>query len=730
MPINKYDQAAQAQFMNTYVPIPFEEMVMAGKQKQDRYDRAAGAVDSAIAAAEDITAIPFSADEIRAKDYVAKMRDIRDRYAAKDISDPFVLREMSNELHRSVNKEDIKHIQQSYQGYLSYQKQLAENEQRGTPTPDWARQRFEGYDSSSPQGVFTGNARAQLDPYKDTSDFMKQMGMTRKEDVDLAPGVRAIKYSKDASEITKHAKDNLEAFMTLPSIRQYINGIKANGGADGRTDEQIALDFVEKNKRQWQEERLDPYNYDTSLVGGGPGSNPNPTHEPEINQPKGVPAETKPVKERKIVQEMEALKAAEEAGDQDASNKLDAVYNLFKTVEDNPLKGEKITQKEKIEVFRQEGDVAFKAAMEALTSGKIGMSNDEAFKYLVENSAKSETGIAESGDVRKGRLKNLIATAGEKTAKSVLLNPVNLNVMFPATPSQPRSADIKERQEYVKNINDYFISLKDGNSKEQILTEYYKHSNKLEKSIKKEEDLLEKAKADAYNGMKPYQETYTVLNGMFKQKNGVFEGVYKDDKGNEKTYPSYIGKHTSDVLFNQKNYPTNFYDEDGKEISTKKKNNIHTILGKYKNFMITGVDNKPTESGGVKVTVHMMDDKDAPVGDKFQVELPLRQGDNMENFVREMLGRDQEKTVFNQLNYGLVESLVKSAKVYNGGQIPLTSLSNKATEEDFIYFEPHGAGLIPILYFDGKETRLSEEPVSYNNLPSYLTGVLQSIKMD
>jgi hypothetical protein len=173
MPVNRYDQPAQAQFMNTYVPIPFEQMMAAGQAKQGRYDKASSAVDSAIAATDEIQAIPFSDDERRAKEYATNMRAIRDEYMTKDISDPFVLREMSNKLRSSVNTEDIKHIQQSNQGWISYNKQLADLEGKGVPMPEELRTRFEGYDSR--KGVFTGNASAYLDPMQETSNFFKEV---------------------------------------------------------------------------------------------------------------------------------------------------------------------------------------------------------------------------------------------------------------------------------------------------------------------------------------------------------------------------------------------------------------------------------------------------------------------------------------------------------------------------------------------------------------------------
>ena len=40
MAVNRYDNPAQAQFVDTYVPIPFEQLYTLGKQANERVDKA------------------------------------------------------------------------------------------------------------------------------------------------------------------------------------------------------------------------------------------------------------------------------------------------------------------------------------------------------------------------------------------------------------------------------------------------------------------------------------------------------------------------------------------------------------------------------------------------------------------------------------------------------------------------------------------------------------------
>jgi len=121
MAVNRYEQPTAAQFMNTYVPIPFQEMMQAGQMKQERYDRSAAAVDQAIAQAEMMRAIPGSKDEERKREYVNSIYEIRDQFADKDLSDPFVVREMNSAIRGKVNKDLVQRMDQSYTGWMEAQ---------------------------------------------------------------------------------------------------------------------------------------------------------------------------------------------------------------------------------------------------------------------------------------------------------------------------------------------------------------------------------------------------------------------------------------------------------------------------------------------------------------------------------------------------------------------------------------------------------------------------------
>lgn len=76
--ITRYDQPAQAEFMNTYVPIPFDEMMKVGMMKQQMVEANDKAADEAVASLATFQVAPFDEKnylDIR-KNYETKLNDL------------------------------------------------------------------------------------------------------------------------------------------------------------------------------------------------------------------------------------------------------------------------------------------------------------------------------------------------------------------------------------------------------------------------------------------------------------------------------------------------------------------------------------------------------------------------------------------------------------------------------------------------------------------------------
>lgn len=161
--VNRFDQPAQSQFINTYVPIPFDQMMQAGAMKQQRYDQTAAATDQALAQAEQLTAIPNSIDEQYMATVRDTMRDIRDKYATMDLSDSMVVREMNNEMNQRINKELVRKAQESRAAWDVAQKTKQQLIAQGKYNPLLDKDPGEGYDSST--GTYAYTPQGEIDRY-------------------------------------------------------------------------------------------------------------------------------------------------------------------------------------------------------------------------------------------------------------------------------------------------------------------------------------------------------------------------------------------------------------------------------------------------------------------------------------------------------------------------------------------------------------------------------------
>jgi len=131
--ITRYDTPAQLELelLNTYVPIPFEQMVAASQLKRQQYEQTAASLDQKIAEAAELKAIPNSIDE----DYLSNVRrnlsDIVDRFSDQDLGSPVIRRQLNAEIRRTIDPERINRIQSSYTNYLASQKAKAQLKSRG-----------------------------------------------------------------------------------------------------------------------------------------------------------------------------------------------------------------------------------------------------------------------------------------------------------------------------------------------------------------------------------------------------------------------------------------------------------------------------------------------------------------------------------------------------------------------------------------------------------------------
>jgi len=225
MGVNRFDTPAQAQFINTYVPIPFEEMMKVGQIKQERYDRAMAAADAAVARAEQLTAIPNSEDQSYIEDVQKTMYEIRDKYVVKDLTDTMVIRQMNNEINSRLDKNLINHIQQSYGGWQKYMQQKASMEAKGQKVYDDFD--FTGYSSRGKEhggkGIFTGLPVMDLGAQaEDAIDKFLKTAEMKWRTADVTSDRKGIEHYKDINTLYALIDSESGELRDNPAIQQFM----------------------------------------------------------------------------------------------------------------------------------------------------------------------------------------------------------------------------------------------------------------------------------------------------------------------------------------------------------------------------------------------------------------------------------------------------------------------------------------------------------------------------
>jgi hypothetical protein len=136
--INQYTAPAQFKAMDTYVPIPFEEIAYAGMQKDARYNQAKQDMASTIGNLESID-IPSNTDDYGYLhgEFIPELENLKNRYSGTQLDDPNVQMQFQNEMGSLMSRHGsrIKAIQQNSQKIKEYK--AIKNKQVESGKYDW-----------------------------------------------------------------------------------------------------------------------------------------------------------------------------------------------------------------------------------------------------------------------------------------------------------------------------------------------------------------------------------------------------------------------------------------------------------------------------------------------------------------------------------------------------------------------------------------------------------------
>jgi hypothetical protein len=219
MATSRFDRPAQAEFINTYAGLPLEELRLAAASKQAQHEQNLAQLDSAQLAAENLRAIPGSADE----QYLANVRrgltDLSTDFVDKDLSDPEIYRDLQRKLRGSFDRERIRNIQQSAANYELNRKRVAQLKAEGKyhEALDLDPTRVSPYDTSD-KGVFSYQIESSLDSRAAAERYFDDL----KASTTVDPKTGIVSLGVSTEDIDRVAEASVGDFMDTQAGVQAV----------------------------------------------------------------------------------------------------------------------------------------------------------------------------------------------------------------------------------------------------------------------------------------------------------------------------------------------------------------------------------------------------------------------------------------------------------------------------------------------------------------------------
>jgi len=241
MPINRYDQPIRGQaidtFIDTYSPIPFQEMMQVGMMKKQQEDQAYDLLSKTYEDTHNLKYISGSEDEKYIKNEVLPAVDkLFEDYSNQELSDPVVMRKMRHDFNTKIDKNRIRDIQSSFEGWQNYLKDNAKLRMEGKASP-FQENEAEGWDTSK-HGVFSKSPEAYNDPIKEIRESL------------FAPihdsTLKTVNLGEGNMEVMSGVNQKMIDDITIKNLPNYLrnntgkNAIKEFRASTGLTEDQAS----------------------------------------------------------------------------------------------------------------------------------------------------------------------------------------------------------------------------------------------------------------------------------------------------------------------------------------------------------------------------------------------------------------------------------------------------------------------------------------------------------
>lgn len=230
MPISRFDQPAQSNALNTFVetysPIPFNEMMQVGTMKQQQYEQAQNSLMKTYEDTYNLKYIPGSKDEQYIKGHVIPAtKEVFDKYSNEDLSDPVVRRQLRMDLSSKVDKSKVKDIQDSWMGWAQNEQVKQKLNEEGKYA-DYLDKDAGGYDTSV-HGVWNFHTPAKLDYRKQAEEYFNNLEPDSylNTNGEIIRYINPSKVSRTVSGAVQHFKETNEGRQKLREYESTL-GVK------------------------------------------------------------------------------------------------------------------------------------------------------------------------------------------------------------------------------------------------------------------------------------------------------------------------------------------------------------------------------------------------------------------------------------------------------------------------------------------------------------------------
>ena len=254
MAINRYDQQAQSNYFNTFVPLPYNELMNTVASRQQQLDRAQTQMDESYEQAQLFNAIPGSKDEEEIKKIQSFISDWSGKWYNEDMSDPVIMRQAMNEYRSKIDRPFIKDAESSYQSWRANQEVKRRYQMEGKYNELLDDDPASGY-SSRERGVYSHMTPALQDVNAAANEYFKPLKGSILKDKYGNPlkdpdGYHRIGVTN--TDIERVVDEQWRDFADSPAGKQAIRiAARQHGRDENKEREQLAKDILTDIGKRW-----------------------------------------------------------------------------------------------------------------------------------------------------------------------------------------------------------------------------------------------------------------------------------------------------------------------------------------------------------------------------------------------------------------------------------------------------------------------------------------------